>query len=112
MTPFATRPLSAYRSLIVAVTSARAAMLSLPAIVPHPTDPLRSCVAIRVRQRQRRVTFHARQCACLFSIICQDPTRFDFDRQTEVNADPLRLIEGVTAGMALLAAGIIFASGG
>ena len=50
--------------------------------------------------------------ACLFSIICQDLTRLDFGRQTEVNTDTLRLIEAVTAGVALLAAGIIIASGG
>ena len=50
--------------------------------------------------------------ACLFSIICQDLTRLDFDRQTKVNTDTLRLIEAVTAGVALLAAGIIIASGG
>ncbi len=45
--------------------------------------------------------------ACLFSIICQDLTRLDFGRQTQVNTDTLRLIEAVTAGMALRAAGIV-----
>ncbi|WP_299838934.1 MgtC/SapB family protein [uncultured Jannaschia sp.] len=48
----------------------------------------------------------------LFSIIRQDLTRLDFGRQTAMKAGTLRLIEAVTAGMALLAAGIIFASGG
>lgn len=51
--------------------------------------------------------------ACLFMIISQEMATLDFGvgDAVEMQIDPLRLIEAVTAGVAFLAAGIIFTSG-
>lgn len=51
--------------------------------------------------------------ACLFIIISQELSQLDFGTGKDVSTqlDPLRLIEAVTAGVAFLAAGIIFTSG-
>lgn len=50
--------------------------------------------------------------ACLFILISQELSTLDFGVGEAVKVDPLRLIEAVTAGVAFLAAGIIFSSGG
>ncbi|WP_299818464.1 MgtC/SapB family protein [uncultured Jannaschia sp.] len=50
--------------------------------------------------------------ACIFIIIGQELSSLDYGRETELRIDPLRLIEAVTAGVAFLAAGIIFTSRG
>jgi putative Mg2+ transporter-C (MgtC) family protein len=50
--------------------------------------------------------------ACLFIIVSQQLGTLDFGVDGEKRIDPLRLIEAVTAGVAFLAAGIIFTSGG
>ncbi|MCR8825920.1 MgtC/SapB family protein [Pseudosulfitobacter koreensis] len=50
--------------------------------------------------------------ACLFIIVSQQLSSMSFGTQSELQVDPLRLIEAVTAGVAFLAAGIIFTSGG
>ncbi|MDK3071860.1 MgtC/SapB family protein [Sedimentitalea sp. JM2-8] len=51
--------------------------------------------------------------ACLFILISQQLVATPFmDAGDALRVDPLRLIEAVTAGVAFLAAGLIFASGG
>ncbi|MCZ4354403.1 MgtC/SapB family protein [Roseovarius aestuarii] len=50
--------------------------------------------------------------ACLFIIVSQQLATMPFGDQDSMRVDPLRLIEAVTAGVAFLAAGIIFTSGG
>lgn len=50
--------------------------------------------------------------ACLFILVSQQLAALPFGEDTEMQVDPLRLIEAVTAGVAFLAAGIIFTSGG
>ena len=52
--------------------------------------------------------------ACLFMIISLEMASVDFGGGEDVSTqiDPLRLIEAVTAGVAFLAAGLIFTSGG
>lgn len=50
--------------------------------------------------------------ACLFIIVGQQLGTVDFGADVDKQVDPLRLIEAVTAGVAFLAAGIIFTSGG
>ncbi len=50
--------------------------------------------------------------ACLFIIVSQQLASMPFGAQDALRVDPLRLIEAVTAGVAFLAAGIIFTSGG
>ncbi|WP_245964195.1 MgtC/SapB family protein [Roseovarius spongiae] len=50
--------------------------------------------------------------ACLFIIVSQQLATMPFGAKDAIQVDPLRLIEAVTAGVAFLAAGIIFASGG
>ncbi len=49
--------------------------------------------------------------ACLFIIVSQQLARMPFGAEDALRVDPLRLIEAVTAGVAFLAAGIIFTSG-
>ena len=49
--------------------------------------------------------------ACLFIIVSQELSQLPFG-DGEKRIDPLRLVEAVTAGVAFLAAGIIFTSGG
>lgn len=49
--------------------------------------------------------------ACLFIIVSQQLAQMPFGAQDALRVDPLRLIEAVTAGVAFLAAGIIFTSG-
>ena len=49
--------------------------------------------------------------ACLFVILGRELAALDFGGNEQRN-DPLRMIEAVTAGVAFLAAGIIFTSGG
>ncbi|PVA09978.1 MgtC/SapB transporter [Pelagivirga sediminicola] len=49
--------------------------------------------------------------ACLFIIVSQQLSAMSFGADAELQVDPLRLIEAVTAGVAFLAAGIIFTSG-
>ena len=49
--------------------------------------------------------------ACLFVILGRELAAMDFGSGEQRN-DPLRMIEAVTAGVAFLAAGIIFTSGG
>lgn len=50
--------------------------------------------------------------ACLFIIVSQQLSAMSFGEDANLRVDPLRLIEAVTAGVAFLAAGIIFASDG
>ena len=52
--------------------------------------------------------------ACLFIIVSQQLAALPFGAgdQSNIQVDPLRLVEAVTAGVAFLAAGIIFTSGG
>ncbi len=50
--------------------------------------------------------------ACLFIIVSQQLSSMSFGTQSELQVDPLRLIEAVTSGVAFLAAGIIFTSDG
>ncbi|WP_194094060.1 MgtC/SapB family protein [Marivivens aquimaris] len=49
--------------------------------------------------------------ACLFILVSQELATMSFSN-ANVQLDPLRLIEAVTSGVAFLAAGIIFTSGG
>ncbi|MBF9029320.1 MgtC/SapB family protein [Rhodobacterales bacterium HKCCE3408] len=46
--------------------------------------------------------------ACLFVILGQEISQIDFGTPDQQRNDPLRLIEAVTAGVAFLAAGLIF----
>jgi len=50
--------------------------------------------------------------ACLFILISQQLAALPFAAEDALRVDPLRLIEAVTAGVAFLAAGIIFTSRG
>jgi putative Mg2+ transporter-C (MgtC) family protein len=50
--------------------------------------------------------------ACLFIIVGQQLGAVGFGGDADKRVDPLRLIEAVTQGVAFLAAGIIFTSGG
>ncbi len=50
--------------------------------------------------------------ACLFVVIGQELGSLSFGNEDQQRYDPLRLIEAVTAGVAFLAAGLIFTSGG
>ncbi|QYX57224.1 MgtC/SapB family protein [Roseovarius sp. SCSIO 43702] len=50
--------------------------------------------------------------ACLFIIVSQQLASLPFGAEDSLRVDPLRLVEAVTAGVAFLAAGIIFTSGG
>lgn len=50
--------------------------------------------------------------ACLFTLVGLELAQLDFGGEQAKRADPIRLIEAVTAGVAFLAAGLIFTSGG
>lgn len=50
--------------------------------------------------------------ACLFIVVSQQLAAMPFGDSDALRVDPLRLIEAVTAGVAFLAAGIIFTSKG
>lgn len=50
--------------------------------------------------------------ACLFILVSQQLATMPFGPDDAKRIDPLRLIEAVTAGVAFLAAGVIFTSGG
>lgn len=50
--------------------------------------------------------------ACLFILVSQQLATVEFGDTEGLRVDPLRLIEAVTAGVAFLAAGLIFTSGG
>ncbi|SDI36546.1 MgtC/SapB family protein [Alloyangia pacifica] len=50
--------------------------------------------------------------ACLFVLLGLELAAMDFGGSDEQRNDPLRMIEAVTAGVAFLAAGLIFTSGG
>ncbi len=50
--------------------------------------------------------------ACLFILVSQQLASVPFGAEEALRVDPLRLIEAVTAGVAFLAAGAIFTSGG
>ncbi|WP_397544677.1 MgtC/SapB family protein [Roseovarius salis] len=50
--------------------------------------------------------------ACLFVIIGRELAAMDFGGDTEQRNDPIRMIEAVTAGVAFLAAGLIFTAQG
>ena len=50
--------------------------------------------------------------ACLFVIIGQELSALEFGGAGEQRNDPIRMIEAVTAGVAFLAAGLIFTSKG
>lgn len=50
--------------------------------------------------------------ACLFVVVGIELAELEFGDQSTQRADPLRLIEAVTAGVAFLAAGLIFTTKG
>ena len=50
--------------------------------------------------------------ACLFILVSQQLASMPFGNEELKRVDPLRLIEAVTAGVAFLAAGVIFTLGG
>lgn len=50
--------------------------------------------------------------ACLFLLLGLELSKLDFGGSGEQRNDPLRMIEAVTAGVAFLAAGLIFTSKG
>ncbi|KAA9010222.1 MgtC/SapB family protein [Histidinibacterium aquaticum] len=50
--------------------------------------------------------------ACLFIVVGLELSQLPFGRDGEMRIDPLRLIEAVTAGVAFLAAGLIFTANG
>ncbi|APE43008.1 MgtC/SapB transporter [Sulfitobacter alexandrii] len=50
--------------------------------------------------------------ACVFILVAFEISALDFGDDDTRRVDPLRLIEAVTAGVAFLAAGAIFTSGG
>lgn len=50
--------------------------------------------------------------ACLFIIVGVQLAAVDFGDEDRMRIDPLRLIEATTAGVAFLAAGLIFTAGG
>ncbi|MCB1343272.1 MAG: MgtC/SapB family protein [Pseudooceanicola sp.] len=50
--------------------------------------------------------------ACLFILVSQNLATLEFGPRESMRVDPLRLVEAVTAGVAFLGAGTIFASGG
>jgi putative Mg2+ transporter-C (MgtC) family protein len=50
--------------------------------------------------------------ACLFIIVSQQLGAMTFSDQEGLRVDPLRLVEAVTAGVAFLAAGVIFTAQG
>ncbi|WP_417523532.1 MgtC/SapB family protein [Marinovum sp.] len=50
--------------------------------------------------------------ACLFVILGLEISQLDFGDKNEQQHDPLRMIEAVTAGVAFLAAGLIFTAQG
>lgn len=50
--------------------------------------------------------------ACLFILVSQQLAALPFGAEDAMRVDPLRLVEAVTAGVAFLAAGIIFTSRG
>ncbi|WP_121632208.1 MgtC/SapB family protein [Tropicibacter alexandrii] len=50
--------------------------------------------------------------ACLFVLVGRELSALDFGSSGEQRHDPLRMIEAVTAGVAFLAAGVIFTSRG
>ncbi len=50
--------------------------------------------------------------ACLFILVGRHLGSMDFGTPDQMRIDPLRLIEAVTAGVAFLAAGLIFTAGG
>jgi putative Mg2+ transporter-C (MgtC) family protein len=50
--------------------------------------------------------------AAMFILISVDLAAMEFDTDDVKRVDPLRLIEATTAGVAFLAAGVIFTSGG
>ena len=49
--------------------------------------------------------------ACLFIVVSQQLSELPFGAEENMRVDPLRLVEAVTAGVAFLAAGIIFTKG-
>jgi len=49
--------------------------------------------------------------ACLFIVVSQQLAQLSFGVKDNIKVDPLRLVEAVTAGVAFLAAGIIFTKG-
>ena len=50
--------------------------------------------------------------ACLFVILGLEISQLDFGQDDQQRQDPLRMIEAVTAGVAFLAAGLIFTAKG
>lgn len=50
--------------------------------------------------------------ACLFTLLGLEIVEIDATESEHVRADPMRLIDAVTAGVAFLAAGSIITSGG
>jgi putative Mg2+ transporter-C (MgtC) family protein len=50
--------------------------------------------------------------SCLFLLISQSLAQLSFEGASNINVDPLRLVEAVTAGVAFLSAGLIFSRNG
>ncbi|KIQ68141.1 MgtC/SapB family protein [Wenxinia marina] len=92
--------------------------------VPLGTASLRLCAAIALgavigfeRERKEkpaglRTHMLVAMAACLFVVAGMEISALDFGDVDDKRVDPLRLIEAVTAGVAFLAAGLIFTSGG
>ncbi|GGL78610.1 hypothetical protein GCM10011392_36350 [Wenxinia marina] len=92
--------------------------------MPLGTASLRLCAAIALgavigfeRERKEkpaglRTHMLVAMAACLFVVAGMEISALDFGDVDDKRVDPLRLIEAVTAGVAFLAAGLIFTSGG
>ena len=79
-----------------------------PAELPSYAGP----AARRSFRRIKLALFLSSMAACLFILVSQQLAALPFGAQEAMRVDPLRLIEAVTAGVAFLAAGTIFTSGG
>ncbi|KUF12074.1 MgtC/SapB family protein [Pseudoponticoccus marisrubri] len=82
----------------VVAASGLAAVIGLERELKHKPAGLRTHILVAVA-------------ACLFVIIGRELAAMDFGENEQRN-DPLRMIEAVTAGVAFLAAGLIFTAGG
>ncbi|WP_306155008.1 MgtC/SapB family protein [Roseovarius sp. MMSF_3281] len=77
---------------------------------------LGACIGVEREHRRKpaglRTHMLVSMAACLFILVSQQLAALPFGAEDAMRVDPLRLIEAVTAGVAFLAAGIIFTSGG
>ncbi|ANT60928.1 MgtC/SapB transporter [Salipiger sp. CCB-MM3] len=77
---------------------------------------LAGCIGLERERREKpaglRTHILVSVAACLFVLLGRELAAMDFGGSSEQRNDPLRMIEAVTAGVAFLAAGLIFTSGG